>query len=84
LPLSQLHHCPCCAGTIANISWALLPLLRNHCYPYYADLFVLTLHGHHHHHCTGIVAPVELACLCCCTGVVALVRLALLPSVLWH
>jgi hypothetical protein len=75
---------PHCTGTIANIAWALLPLLHQLCCLYCADLFALTLHEHHHSHCTGVVAPVDLACLRCCTGVIALVTLALLPLVHWH
>jgi hypothetical protein len=60
------------------------PLLPLHCSPYHTDLFALMLHWRNHRHCTGVVAPVNLACLRCCASVVALVTLALLPLVRWH
>jgi hypothetical protein len=63
LPLSRWRCHTCCAGTIANIALALSHLLCQHCCHYSADLFALTLHGRRHGLCTGIVAPVELACL---------------------
>jgi hypothetical protein len=84
LPLSQWHHHPCCTGAITNIAGALLPWLRQRCHPYCADFFALTLHGRCHHHCTSVVAPVNLACLCHWAGGFTLVTLALLPLVHWH
>jgi hypothetical protein len=83
-PLLQRHCCPCCAGAVANIAQALSPLLRKRCCPYCTDLFALMLHGHCQCRCTGIVAPIKLACLRCCAKVVALVMLALLHLVHWH
>ncbi len=84
LPLPQWCCCPHCTGAIANITRGLLSLLHWRCCPYHNDLFSLTSHGHCHRCCTGIIAPIELACLCHCAGVVALVMLLLLPSVRWH
>jgi hypothetical protein len=49
-----------------------------------ADFFALMLYECRHHHCTGIVSPVKLACLCHCAGVAALVTLVLLPLLCWH
>jgi hypothetical protein len=60
------------------------PLLPLRCSPNCTDLFALMLHWHHHRHCTGVVAPFNLACLRCCASVVTLVTLALLPLVRWH
>jgi hypothetical protein len=83
LPLLIPRHLPHChIGVIA--ARALLLLLRRCCHPYCADLFTLTLYGHCHCCCTGVVAPIKLACLCRCTGVAALVTLVLLPLVRWH
>jgi hypothetical protein len=84
LSLSQWCHCPCCASAIPNIVRPLMPLLHRRCCPYHADLFALTLHGRCHRHCSGVVAPVMLACLRHCTRVVTLFALALLPFVHWH
>ncbi len=81
LPLSWRHCRPCCAGAIANIAWALLPLLRRRHCPYHPDLFALTLHWRRHRHCNGIVSPVKLTCLRGCAGVVALDTLLLSPLV---
>jgi hypothetical protein len=84
LPSSRWHHHPCCAGAIANITWALLPSLHWRCCLHCTYLFALTLHEHRHRHCTGVVAPIDLACLHRCAGVIALVTLVLLPSMSWH
>jgi hypothetical protein len=77
LPSLRWPHCQDCTGIV-------LPLLPLHCSPYHADLFALMSHWHCHRHGTGVVAPVNLACLRCCASVVTLVTLALLPSVRWH
>ncbi len=63
LPLSSWCCHPCCTVVIANIARGLLPLLHRHHHHFLADLFALTLHGHCHHHFTGVVTPVKLACL---------------------
>jgi hypothetical protein len=77
LPLLRWCHCQDCTGVVS-------PLLPLRCSPYCTDLFALMLHRRHHRHCTGGVAPINLACLRCCASVVALVTLASLPSVRWH
>ncbi len=84
LLLSWWHCHPCCTSAIANNAQALLPLLHQRHLPYHADLFALMLHGRCHHHCTGIVAPIMLACLCHCAGVVVLVTLVLSTLVRLH
>ncbi len=99
-PLSQWHHHHRCTGVFTIVSMASLPSLRWHhcqdcmgivlpllpllCCPNCADRFALMLHWRHHRHCTGAVAPFNLAYLRCCASVVFLVTLALLPSVRWH
>ena len=77
LPLLRWRHCQDCTGIV-------LPLLPLCCSPYRADLFALMLHWCHYPHYTGVVAPINLACLHCCASVLALVTLALSPSVRWH
>ena len=99
-PLSQWHHHHRCTGAFAIVTMASLPSLRWYhcqdctgivspllplrCSPNRADLFDLMSHWRHHHHCTGAVAPFNLAYLRCCASVGALVTLALLPLVRWH
>ncbi len=73
-------HCHHCTGVVL--------LLHQCCCPYCTDFFALTLHGHKHPHCTGVISPCwpgvfALLHWCCCpchAGVVALGVLALSPS----
>jgi hypothetical protein len=81
-----MHRGLCCCnyGIIALIALAPLPRLHGRCIPYCADLFALILHWRHYCHYTGVVAPVNLACLRCCASIITLVTLELLPLIRWH
>jgi hypothetical protein len=72
LPSLCWCHCQDCTGIV-------FPLLPLRCSPYYADLFALMSHWHHHCHCTGVDALINLACLHCCASVVAVVTLNCCP-----
>ncbi len=80
---SSMHRRFCCCnyGIVALVALAPIvsPLLLLCCSPYRTDLFALMSHWHHHRHCTGVVAPVNLACLRCCASVFALATLNFCP-----